>query len=53
MKIGDKVKIIKINSAFYGLIGELDRQGNGTCWQVLLDNGIGIYFFEKELEIIK
>jgi hypothetical protein len=50
IKLDDKVKIIKSDSAFYGCIGEVITQGNGSNWQVLLDNGIGIYYRENELE---
>ena len=52
-KIGDTVKIIKSNSAFYGVIGEINRQGNGTCWQVVFPYGIGVYFFENDLIKLK
>ena len=50
IKLGDRVKIIKISSAFYGCIGEVFKRGNGTCWEIILDNNIGVYFFESEFQ---
>jgi hypothetical protein len=49
---GKKVKIIKLNSAWYGKIGEIFSGGNGNMWQVTMGLGIGIYFSENELEEI-
>jgi len=53
MKIGDKVKIIKATSNWFGIIGEIITQGNGTNWQVDVGWGIGIYYSEKDLKIIE
>jgi len=53
IKIGDKVKIINIKSCFFGQIGEILLQGNGEMWEVMLKYGVGIYFTEKDLEVIK
>lgn len=49
IKIGDKVKVVKISSAFYGLTGTVFMRDFGTCWKVKFDNNIGCYFFESEL----
>jgi hypothetical protein len=53
ISVGRKVKIIKLNSAWFGKIVEVISQGNGTCWQVDVGLGIGVYYFERELELIK
>jgi len=54
MKIGDKVRVMKIDSSLYGFVGEIFSQGNGTCWQIIFNKniGIGVYFFESELKVL-
>lgn len=51
--LGDRVKIINLKSCFYANIGEIIRRGNGNMWEVQFGYGVGIYFNEKDLEILK
>jgi hypothetical protein len=53
LKVGDEVKIIKKDSRFYGIEGKIISQGNGSCWQVEVFKGVGVYLFDYELEKIK
>lgn len=51
MKIGDKVKVIKIDTIFCGQIGTIIEKGNIYDWKV--DFGYDYnYFYEEDLELV-